>query len=63
MIYNLLIEGKRQIENAVRWQGLDLKVVVNIKKIELSPAEKDIEKLKEIFGNNLIVKGGNDGLQ
>ena len=63
MIYNLLVEGKRQIENALRWQGLELNVVVNIRKIELSSVEKDIKKLKEIFGDNLIVKGGNNGLQ
>ncbi len=63
MIYNLLVDGKRQIENALRWQGLELNVVVNIRKIELSSVEKDIKKLKEIFGDNLIVKGGNNGLQ
>lgn len=63
MIYNLLNDGKRQIENALRWQGLDLKVVVNIKKTELSPDEKDILRLKELFGDNLKILGGNDGIQ
>ncbi len=63
MIYNLLVDGKRQIENALRWQGLEMNVFVNIRKIELSSVEKDIKKLKEIFGDNLIVKGGNNGLQ
>ena len=58
MIFNLLNDGKRQIENALRWQGLDLNVVVNIKKVELSPAEKDIKKLKELFGDNLKILGG-----
>lgn len=63
MIYNLLNDGKRQIENALRWQGLDLKVVINTKKVELSSAEKDILRLKELFGDNLKILGGNDGIQ
>lgn len=63
MIYNLLNDGKRQIENALRWQGLDLNVVINIKKVELSPVQKDIKKLQELFGDNLKILGGNNGLQ
>ncbi len=58
MIYNLLSEGKRELENALKWQGLDLEIDINVKKEELSTQEKDIEKLKDLFGENLVIKGG-----
>ncbi len=58
MILNLMKEGKREIESALRWQGLDLNVIFNVKIIEKTQEEQDIEKLKELFGNLLIVKGG-----
>ena len=51
MLVNLLIEGKRKIEQALRWQGLDYDIVINCKKVELSASEEDIKKLKEVFGN------------
>ena len=62
MMLNLLTEGKREIESALRWQGLDFNVAINVKKIEKSPSEKDIEKLKEIFGEKLKIKGGYNGI-
>ena len=56
MIYNLLNDGKRELESALRWQGLGLNL-----EIEYSPQEKfeeiDIEKLKSIFGDKLTIKG------
>lgn len=58
MIYNLLSEGERELENALKWQGLDLEIDINVKKEELSTQEKDIEKLKDLFGENLVIKGG-----
>lgn len=58
MIFNLLSEGKRELENALKWQGLDLEIDINVKKEELSTQEKDIEKLKDLFGENLVIKGG-----
>ncbi len=58
MIYNLLSEGKRELENALKWQGLDHEIDINVKKEELSTQEKDIEKLKDLFGENLVIKGG-----
>lgn len=57
MMQNLLNEGKREIESALRWQGLDLNVILNIKVIEKSPVEQDIEKLKNLFGEKLVIKG------
>lgn len=58
MMYDLLNDGKRELESALRWQGLELNIVINVKKVELSSQEKDIKKLKELFGDYLIVKGG-----
>jgi hypothetical protein len=57
MLVKLLEEGKKELESAMRWQGLDLNIVVNVKSIEKSKEEQDKEKLKEIFGEYLIVKG------
>lgn len=51
MLINLLEEGKRKIEEALRWQGLDLQVIVNIKKEVLSDSEQDLKRLNEIFGD------------
>ena len=56
MLINLLEEGKRKIEEALRWQGLELKVVVNIKKEVLSDSDQDIKKLNEIFDNVKIIQ-------
>ena len=51
MLINLLNDGKREIENALRWQGLDIGVKINIKQIKKSEEEQDIEKLKDVFGD------------
>lgn len=59
MLYDMLIEGKRDIESAVRWQGLSLQV--NIEKIEekTDPRDEDIKKLKSKLGQYLEIYGGN----
>ena len=51
MLINLLEEGKREIERALRWQGVDLQVLINCKKIVLSDSEQDLKRLKEVFGD------------
>ena len=51
MLINLLEEGKRKIEQALRWQGLELQVVVKIKKEILSDSEQDLKRLNEVFDN------------
>lgn len=56
MLQNLLIDGKREIERAISWQGLELNVVFNIKKIIKSENEQDLEKLNNFFGKELIIK-------
>ena len=53
-LVNLLAEGKREIENALRWQGLEHKLVVNIKETQFSKTELDIKRLKAVFDNVII---------
>lgn len=57
MLVDLLKDGKREIENALRWQGLDLNVKVNIKIEKRSKDEQDLIALKKAFGEKLILKG------
>ncbi|MCM1324945.1 MAG: hypothetical protein NC218_12610 [Acetobacter sp.] len=56
MLNNLLCDGRREIENALRWQGLDLNLEIDYKPREKTEEEKDIEKLNTIVGDFLIVK-------
>lgn len=49
MLINLLQEGKREIERALRWQGLDLEVKINCKQEVLSTSEQDLKRLNEVF--------------
>lgn len=57
MLVGLLQDGRREIENALRWQGLDLNVKVNIKVEEKSQEEEDLQTLKKTFRDKLIIKG------
>jgi len=59
MLYNILTEGKRELESALRWQGLDLKIKVNLIQSNMSEQEEDIKKLKSLLGDKLTVIGGN----
>ena len=58
MLVGLLQDGRREIENALRWQGLDLSVKINIKVEEKSQEEEDLQTLKKTFRDKLIIKGG-----
>lgn len=53
-LVNLLAEGKREIENALRWQGLEHKLVIKIKENQYSKTELDIKRLKEVFDSITI---------
>ena len=55
MIINLLEEGKKEIEKALRWQGFDLEVKINLKEEEFSKVEKDRKILTEVFGEYLTI--------
>lgn len=52
----ILHEGRREIERALSWQGLDYNVEIVEKVIPPTPEEEDIRTLKTIFGNKLIIK-------
>ena len=54
-LVNLLTEGKREIENALRWQGIEHKLVINIKETEYTKTEMDIKRLKAVF-DSIIIK-------
>ena len=57
MLASLLSDGRRAIENALRWQGLDLNFEVNFQPPrEKTPAEQDIEKLQKMAGEYLKIK-------
>ncbi len=56
MLANLLGDGRREIENALRWQGLDLSLKVEIIEHKQTPQEEDIAKLQKLVGDYLIVK-------
>ena len=53
-LVKLLADGKREIENALRWQGLEHKLVINIKETEYSKSELDIKRLNEVFEKVII---------
>ncbi len=59
MLAHILEEGKVQIERAISWQGFELKVIVNLKEKEVLPEDEDIEKLKEIFDDLIIIDNKN----
>lgn len=54
MLYNLLFAGEKEIESALRWQGLNFLVSVNLIEEEKSDIQRDYERLVEVFGENLI---------
>ena len=53
---SLLESGKREIERAISWQGLELVLEIQEKKKEISKTEEDLSKLKKLFGNKLKIK-------
>lgn len=58
-LVRLLEEGKKEIERALRWQGIELDVEIRIKEREIENAQKDIKKLKEVFDDVSIIKRKN----
>ena len=53
---SLLESGKREIERALSWQGLELVVNIKEKAKEVSASMQDITKLKKLFGDKLKFK-------
>ncbi len=56
-MFTLLHDGKREIERAMSWQGLEVSLNIELVKTETTKEEKDIEILKKIFKDKLTVKG------
>lgn len=56
MLVGLIQEGKSKIESALRWQGLEMEVVVNSKQEVLSTSDADIKRLKEVFDDVQITQ-------
>lgn len=53
-LVNVLEDGRRDIENALRWQGLDLKLeIVKFESLK-QKQEKDILKLIRLFGDKFV---------
>ncbi len=55
-VLSLLQDGKREIERALSWQGIELNVEIQQKIIPPSKQEEDIKKLKKLFDGKLIIK-------
>ncbi len=53
---SLLENGRREIERALSWQGLELKLEILEKKKEPSKKEQDLSVLQKIFGDKLKIK-------
>ena len=56
MLADLLSEGRRDIENALSWQGLEMNFKYEVVQKIVPPQEEDIEKLKKLVGKYLIIK-------
>ena len=59
-LLSLLQEGKREIERALSWQGIELIVEIQQKIIPPSKQEEDIKILKQLFDDKLIIKNKGD---
>lgn len=55
-VFSLLQDGRREIERALSWQGVELNVVIQQKILPPSKQEEDISKLKNMFEEKLIIK-------
>lgn len=53
-LVGVLEDGRRDIENALRWQGLDLKLVIVKFESSKQKQEKDILKLIRLFGDKFV---------
>ena len=56
MLENLLVEGRREIERAISWQGVNVNLVLRCQTEKKSPQDEDVEKLKSLFGNQITIK-------
>ena len=55
-LIHLLEEGRKDIENAIRWQGLNLELVIEKEESKSQKIDRDLEKLKRLVGAKFSVK-------
>ena len=55
-LIDVLENGKKEIENALRWQGLELNFVVEKFESDKQKIEKDVKTLKEFFGSRVEIE-------
>lgn len=55
-VIDVLENGRKEIENAIRWQGLDLKFEVQKFESGEQKINKDIKNLQSTFGRKLTVE-------
>ena len=53
-LVSVLEEGKKELENALRWQGLNMEVKIVKFENNEQMRDKDIIKLKRFFGDKLV---------
>lgn len=53
-LVSVLEEGKKELENALRWQGLNMEVKIVKFENDEQLRDKDIIKLKRFFGDKLV---------
>ena len=53
-LVSVLEEGKKELENALRWQGLNMEVKIVKFENNEQLRDKDIIKLKQFFGDKLV---------
>ena len=51
----LLQDGKRELERALSWQGLEMGIEIRQKIKEIPKAQQDLKILKEAFGDKLTI--------
>lgn len=52
-LIDVLESGRKEIENALRWQGLDIEFVVQKFESNEQKINKDIKKIEVFFGNKV----------
>ena len=55
-LLNILEDGRREIENAIRWQGLNLSLELVKFESKAQLQEKDIVKLTRLFSDKLKIE-------
>ncbi len=55
-LIDVLETGRKEIENAIRWQGLDLQFEVVKFESNEQKINKDIKKLENFFGNKVEIE-------